>query len=155
MLYRISTPCCQAVYPKAGVTAPSLILRIQAAPLRSLLYHRKVVTSIAPANSHVFHSMQQGSARSTHSRSVRHQTKSKALRFTIKNLGDFTRAIEPHLTVGTKLKISRPFGQFHLNHGKTEQVWIAAGVGITPSIAWSQAPRATGAPEHLFFGVTS
>lgn len=79
----------------------------------------------------------------------------QSLRFTIKNLGDFTRAIEPHLTVGTISKISRPFGQFHLNHGKTEQLWIAAGVGITPSIAWSQAPRATDAPENLFFGVTS
>ena len=81
--------------------------------------------------------------------------KERSLWFTIKNLGDFTGSLEPHLTVGTKAKVSRPFGHFHLNHGKTEQVWIAAGVGITPFVAWAQALRETDGHANLFFCVTS
>ena len=79
----------------------------------------------------------------------------RTLRFTIKNLGDFTGSLELQLAFGTKAKVSRPFGHFHLQHGKTEQVWIAAGVGITPFVAWSQALREGDGPAHLFFCVTS
>ncbi len=79
----------------------------------------------------------------------------QSLRFTIKNLGDYTAALEARLATGMPAKVSRPFGHFHLHHDRHEQVWIAAGVGITPFLAWSEALKQADGPVHLFFCVTS
>ncbi len=77
------------------------------------------------------------------------------IRFTIKDLGDYTAALRDQLTTGTTARVSRPFGHFHVQHGNREQIWIAAGVGITPFVAWSQALKETDGPAHLFFCATS
>ena len=79
----------------------------------------------------------------------------RSVRFTIKDLGDYTSQLATQLTVGMSARVSRPYGHFHLHHGKNEQVWIAAGIGITPFVAWSEAIKETDGPVHLFFCVTS
>ena len=78
------------------------------------------------------------------------------LRFTIKELGDFTgqldQALEPHaLEPGASVRVSGPFGHFRSRPDSQPQVWIASGVGITPFMAWAQALPETGGPVHLFY----
>lgn len=73
--------------------------------------------------------------------------------FAIKALGDYTRQLALSLRVGQPLSIEGPYGQFdHARHStQAEQIWIAAGIGVTPFIAWleslqarpEQAPKAT------------
>lgn len=67
--------------------------------------------------------------------------------FAIKALGDYTRGLHARLSVGQQVSVEGPYGCFDINfeHGD-EQVWIGAGIGVTPFIAWLQALQAN--PEH-------
>lgn len=57
------------------------------------------------------------------------------LRFSVKNLGDYTAMISK-LQVGTIAKIDGPYGTFSNQViKKPRQVWIAGGIGITPFLA--------------------
>ncbi len=75
----------------------------------------------------------------------------RTLRFTIKNLGDYTGAVDQELEQGLRVRVSRPFGHFRLPRKTGEQVWIASGVGITPFVAWAQALSDDAGPVHLFY----
>lgn len=68
-----------------------------------------------------------------------------ALSFTVKPLGDYTRKLTRDLSVGTPARVSRPFG--HFRAPKRRQIWIAAGIGITPfrALAQAQGPDAQAA----------
>lgn len=59
----------------------------------------------------------------------------KTVRFAIKSLGDYTNALATHLKVGLAAEIEGPYGRFTFESIKTRQVWIAAGIGITPFIS--------------------
>ena len=62
------------------------------------------------------------------------------LRLVIKPLGDFTRALADTLKPGQAVRIEGPYGRFDAQGGKNrEQVWVAAGVGITPFLAFLEA----------------
>lgn len=73
--------------------------------------------------------------------------------FAIKALGDYTNTLAQTLHIGQTLSVEGPYGQF--NHARyntrAEQIWVAAGIGVTPFIAWleslqarpEQAPQAT------------
>lgn len=75
------------------------------------------------------------------------------LRFTIKDLGDFTGRLSSALKPGASVRVLGPFGHFRLRQEKHPQIWIASGVGITPFMAWAEAlPEITGA-VHLFYSV--
>ncbi len=63
------------------------------------------------------------------------------IRFTIKKLGDFTDHLQEKLTVGDTAIVSGPYGRFNYRRGKDKQVWIAAGIGITPFLAWLHSLR--------------
>ena len=65
--------------------------------------------------------------------------KDPVLRFTIKALGDFTRQVHTMIQPGMPAVISGPHGRFDYNNGTQHQVWIAAGVGITPFLSWLRA----------------
>lgn len=57
------------------------------------------------------------------------------LRFSVKNLGDYTAAFSK-LQVGTIAKIDGPYGTFSNKViNKPRQVWVAGGIGITPFLA--------------------
>ena len=57
------------------------------------------------------------------------------LRFTMKVLGDYTRRVRDDLTEGTAVAIEGPYGRFNPLRGSGKQVWIAGGIGITPSLS--------------------
>ncbi len=55
-----------------------------------------------------------------------------------KNLGDYTSKMV-HLKKGDKVSVEGPYGRFNYKrYSKSEQVWIAGGIGITPFIGMAQ-----------------
>lgn len=56
------------------------------------------------------------------------------LTFTIKGLGDYTRALATSL-VGQGVVVEGPYGRFNFLGDHRLQIWIGGGVGITPFIA--------------------
>ena len=63
--------------------------------------------------------------------------------FAIKALGDYTSRLQTELDVGRKVIAEGPYGHFDLQlEGDSEQVWVAAGIGVTPFIAWLEALQA-------------
>jgi predicted ferric reductase len=53
----------------------------------------------------------------------------------IKALGDYTRDLPAKLQSGQSVCIEGPYGDFAYSQ-RESQVWIGAGIGITPFIAW-------------------
>ena len=60
----------------------------------------------------------------------------RTIRFTIKPLGDYTRNISTRIKPGLTAHISPAFGHFRLRKNESPQIWIAAGIGVTPFLAW-------------------
>lgn len=58
-----------------------------------------------------------------------------AIRITVKGLGRYTRNLGKSLEMGSEVSVQGPFGNFGGTQAKADQIWIAAGVGITPFIA--------------------
>lgn len=58
------------------------------------------------------------------------------LTITIKALGDYTTQVVNEIQVGSKVSLDGPFGHMDFSLGKTKQVWVAGGVGITPFISY-------------------
>jgi len=71
-------------------------------------------------------------SKETHPFSIASKSGNETIRIIVKKLGDFTKRLE-HIKIGDKVSLEGPYGKFHFRnyHGK-DQVWIAAGVGITP-----------------------
>ena len=80
----------------------------------------------------------------------------RVLRFSIKDLGDYTRRLQRNLKEGMDARVSGPFGHFTMPSGRDPQVWIGAGVGITPFLAFANSlkDRDTG-PVTLYYCVRS
>ena len=57
------------------------------------------------------------------------------VRFAIKPLGDYTRALRDGLAVGDRLKLEGGYGQFNHRRGGKKQIWLAGGIGVTPFLA--------------------
>ncbi|WP_289036054.1 ferredoxin reductase family protein [uncultured Roseibium sp.] len=77
-----------------------------------------------------------------------------SLRFSIKDLGDFTRRLGQNLEEGGNATVAGPFGHFTLPSGRDPQVWIGAGIGVTPFIAFAESlkTRESG-PVTLYYCV--
>jgi len=60
------------------------------------------------------------------------------IQFTIKDLGDHTRALFDTLKVGDEFAVSGPHGKFNYKTGIKNQIWIAGGIGITPFRSFAQ-----------------
>ncbi len=52
-----------------------------------------------------------------------------------KSLGDYTRNLHANIEVGQKVTLEGPYGCFNFADDKPRQIWIGAGIGITPFIA--------------------
>jgi predicted ferric reductase len=63
------------------------------------------------------------------------------LSFVIKGLGDYTRTLMSHLSVGSLVTIEGPYGRFNFNGPHRRQIWISAGIGITPFVSRMQHLR--------------
>lgn len=57
------------------------------------------------------------------------------VRFAIKPLGDFTRAVREGLEVGDRLRLEGGYGRFNHRRGGKKQIWLAGGIGVTPFLA--------------------
>ena len=62
------------------------------------------------------------------------------LRLVIKPLGDYTRTLHQRLHAGQRVDIEGPYGRFDgKGSRRRQQVWVAAGVGVTPFFALLEA----------------
>jgi len=61
------------------------------------------------------------------------------LLFLIKALGDYTRTLGHALRVGDTAIVEGPYGRFHFEGSAQRQIWIGAGIGVTPFVARMQA----------------
>ena len=75
------------------------------------------------------------------------------LRFVAKELGDFTASVKERARIGGKATIEGPYGTFDFLDSCPVQIWIGAGVGITPFIARMEDLANSPQPhreQHLF-----
>ncbi|MFK7803225.1 MAG: ferric reductase-like transmembrane domain-containing protein [Anaerolineae bacterium] len=78
------------------------------------------------------------------------------LSFRVKSLGSYTKRMGTALKPGMTARVSNPFGHFSLQSSKGPQVWIGAGIGITPFIAWAESlPADWPSPTTLYYCVPS
>lgn len=57
---------------------------------------------------------------------------SNEVRFLIKELGDYTSNLNKNIKTGDEVIIEGAYGNFTFEDNKDNQIWIAAGIGITP-----------------------
>lgn len=74
-----------------------------------------------------------------------------SLRMTIGPLGDYTIRLMSRLEVGADARVEGPFGDFKLARGP--QVWVAAGIGITPFTAMAGSVSSKDGPITLIYSV--
>lgn len=55
--------------------------------------------------------------------------------FCKKELGDHTSGLKDRLTAGMPVTVEGPYGRFTFADQRTHQIWIGAGIGITPFVA--------------------
>jgi predicted ferric reductase len=55
------------------------------------------------------------------------------------NRADYTGRLYADLRPGIEARVVGPFGTFDYRLGLVRQIWIAAGIGITPFISWIRA----------------
>jgi predicted ferric reductase len=77
----------------------------------------------------------------------------RLLSFAVKALGDGTSQLPGAVEPGMPAVIRGPFGRFSHHKGTRRQLWIAAGIGVTPFLSWlraldDQPPRG---PVDLFY----
>ena len=78
-----------------------------------------------------------------------------SLRFTIKDLGDFTSQLG-NLHAGDNVFVEGPYGTFNYQAvERSKQIWVAGGIGITPFLAMARSlSKDDGIDAHLFYSVT-
>lgn len=84
---------------------------------------------------------------------VHYDNGNKTLEIAVKALGDYTTHMVEHLREGLPVEVEGGYGQFLLS-GQKKQVWVGAGIGITPFVAWLEsmdASRHSGIEKIVFF----
>ena len=59
--------------------------------------------------------------------------------FIIKALGDYTSTLSERIALGDVVELEGPYGKFNFQGACKRQIWIGAGIGITPFIARMKA----------------
>jgi len=77
--------------------------------------------------------------RETHPFTVSQVRPDGGIQFSIRGLGDFTKHLREGLTEGVHARVEGGYGRFHHSRGGPTQIWVAAGIGITPFLAWADA----------------
>lgn len=74
------------------------------------------------------------------------------LTFIIKALGDYTSTLPDRVNLKDVVTVEGPYGRFTFDGQQKRQIWIGAGIGITPFIARMQAlaKKPDGKSIHLF-----
>ena len=92
--------------------------------------------------------------RETHPFTVSQIKPDGGIQFSIRGLGDFTKALRDGLSVGTSARVTGGYGRFDHHRGGATQVWVAAGIGITPFLAWADSLTAENQDQiHLIYCV--
>jgi predicted ferric reductase len=73
------------------------------------------------------------------------------LKLAIQTTGNETAVLHEQLVPGVPARVFGPHGRFDYRRGGRRQVWIAAGVGVTPFHSWIQSLDATFDREVDFF----
>lgn len=77
-------------------------------------------------------------SKEAHPFSIASKSNDYRMKIIVKKLGDYTDKME-HLRPGDKVSVEGPYGRFHFrNYNNENQVWIAAGIGITPFIGMAE-----------------
>ncbi|MDE2400543.1 MAG: ferric reductase-like transmembrane domain-containing protein [Burkholderiales bacterium] len=63
--------------------------------------------------------------------------------FITKALGDHTARLQEHLRIGMPVTVEGPYGCFDFDDAQPHQIWVGAGIGITPFIARLKERAAT------------
>lgn len=74
-----------------------------------------------------------------------------ALRITLKPLGNDTKRLVKKLLTGSEVTVQGPFGRFGASRGKTPQIWIAGGIGVTPFTALLSSWNESNAPVEFYY----
>lgn len=77
------------------------------------------------------------------------------LSITVKALGDFTSTIDELVKPGMPAVVDGPHGRFDRRQGTARQVWIGAGVGVTPFLSWARSLGEDLGAERVDFYVSS
>lgn len=79
-----------------------------------------------------------------------YNSRTHIIQFAIKDLGDYTHHLFSHLPTGTAVIVEGGYGRFLLPT-QQHQVWVGAGIGIVPFIAWLQAmsPGTASSARHI------
>ena len=78
------------------------------------------------------------------------------LNFKVKGLGRYTARMGTEVKPGMVARVSDSYGHFHPSKDGNPQVWVGAGIGITPFIAWAEGLAADWAsPTTLYYCVQS
>ncbi|MEA1606942.1 ferredoxin reductase family protein [Pseudomonas spirodelae] len=64
------------------------------------------------------------------------------IEFVIRGLGDYTKKLCECAEVGMRADIYAPYGRFKRPAQAEQEIWVGAGVGISPFISWLQDPDA-------------
>ena len=64
--------------------------------------------------------------------------------FQIRALGDYTRSLGKRLAPGQPVRVEGPYGRFEIGRQdrRTQQLWVAGGIGVTPFLAWLESLQA-------------
>ncbi|MGY3868328.1 ferredoxin reductase family protein [Aeromonas crassostreae] len=62
----------------------------------------------------------------------------RTLTLAVRALGDHTRWLQQHLKIGDAVTVTGPYGAFSLPLS-AQGLWIGAGIGVTPFVAWLEA----------------
>jgi predicted ferric reductase len=66
--------------------------------------------------------------------------------FITKGLGDYTSRLRERLKIGMPVTVEGPYGCFDFQDAQPQQIWVGAGIGITPFIA--RLKQRAAAPER-------
>src|SRR5690606_25814487 len=95
------------------------------------------------AGQFAFLAMQQKGLREPHPFTIASaNTASGQIEFVIRGLGDYTNKLYECAEVGMHADLYAPYGRFKRPVQAEWEVWIGAGVGISPFISWLQDPDA-------------
>ena len=76
--------------------------------------------------------------------------------FVVKALGDWTRQLKDWLKDGMQVQVEGPYGRFDFSDPAPQQIWVGAGIGVTPFIARMKHLAQQGGEHNVdFFHITT
>lgn len=113
------------------------VIRLNSNVMEIELSPRKEASHFNPGQFFFFSFLADELQAESHPFTVCSQGKDGKIKIIVKSLGDYTRRLYQVLQTGVPALLDGPYGRFNYNTVKTEQIWIAGGVGIAPFLSWA------------------